>query len=90
MLGVAGIDQKDLETAFVEQFEYWDPVDAGRFHDDRLDAAFREPIGQSVKVTGEGAKTANRIGCAIRSHRRHVHGRADVNRRRIGMNHRHP
>ena len=32
MLGVAGIDQKDLETAFVEQFEYRDPVDAGRFH----------------------------------------------------------
>jgi len=45
MLGVTGIDQKYLEATLVEQFINRDPVDAGRFHNDRRDAAFSEPIG---------------------------------------------
>jgi hypothetical protein len=81
---------KDLEAAFVQQFEDRDPVNAGRFHDDRFDAALGEPIGKPVEVPGECAKALNRIGCPIRSHRRHVHRGADIDRRRVGMHHRHP
>ena len=90
VLGVAGIDEKDLETAFVEQLEYWNPVDACRFHYDRPDAAFRKPIGQPMEVASERAKTLNRIGRAIRVHRRHVHGGANIDSRGIRMDHRHP
>src|SRR5665811_1083787 len=68
MLGVTCVDQNYLKAALVEQFKNRDPVDAGRFHDDRLDPAFRKPISQPVQISSESPKTANRVGCAVSTH----------------------
>ena len=43
VLGIARIDKEHREATGVEKLEDRNPVDAGRFHDDRLDAAFRKP-----------------------------------------------
>ena len=40
----------------------------------RLDPAFRKPISQPVQISSESPKTANRVGCAVSTHRRHVYG----------------
>src|ERR1035437_8143954 len=85
MLGVTCIDQKHLKAALVEQFKNRHPVDAGRFHDDRLDPAFRKPISQSVQISSESPKPANRVGGAVRAHRRHVHGGADIDAAAFGL-----
>jgi hypothetical protein len=88
MLGIARIDHEDLEPALVEQFEDRDPVDPGRLHDHRPHAAFGEPIGQPVEVGRERAEAAHRLCRAIRPDRGHMKGGADIDRRRVRMNHR--
>ena len=90
MLGVTCIDQNYLKAALVEQFKNRDPVDAGRFHDDRLDPAFRKPISQPVQISSESPKTANRVGCAVSAHRRHMHGCTDIDGCCVWIDHRKP
>jgi hypothetical protein len=45
---LARLDQQHFEAARLQQLKQWDPVDAGRFHDDGPDAAGRQPIGQEL------------------------------------------
>ena len=79
MLGVAGVDQHDLEPALLEDFVGRDPVDPGRLHGDRLDPALLEPVRQTIEIIGEGAERADRLRGAIRSNRRDMHLRPHVN-----------
>ena len=58
VLGIAGIDKKHCEPACIEKLENWNPVNAGRFHDDGLDAAFRKPVSQLMEIGREGSKAA--------------------------------
>jgi hypothetical protein len=83
VLGVARIDQNYLKATGVEQLEDRDPVDAGRLHNDRLDAAFRKPVHQPMQIGRKGTKGAYRIGRAICAHRCHMHRRSNVDRGRI-------
>ena len=77
MLGVAGIDQQNLEAALLQDLEHRNPVDPGRLHGDRLDPALLKP--QTMEIIGEGAERANRLRGAIRSNRRDMHLRPHVN-----------
>ena len=61
MLDVAGVHQQHLEAPRFEDLEDRDPVHAGRLHGDRRDAGRREPIGQVVEITAEGAEGAHRL-----------------------------
>ena len=88
MLGIARIDEVNFKTTGVEELEDRNPIDAGRLHDDRLDAAFRKPVHQPMQIRREGAEIAHRLGCPICAHRSRVHGRPDIDRRRIRMHHR--
>jgi hypothetical protein len=81
MLGVTCVNQKHLNATLVEQFEDRNPIDSGRFHDDCLNPAFREPIGQPMQIGCKGAEAAHWLGCAIRTHRRDVHRRPDIDSR---------
>lgn len=56
------IDQIDFEASGLQQLEQRDPIDAGRFHGDRLDAALGQPVGQLVEVSGAGAEAADMCG----------------------------
>lgn len=85
VFGIAGVDQHDLEAALLEDLEHGDPVDAGGFHGHGANAAAFEPIGETVQVAGEGAERGHRFGVAVGRHGGHVHGGADVDRRRMGM-----
>jgi hypothetical protein len=76
MLGVAGVDQQNLETASLQDLEHRNPV--GRLHGDRLDPALLEPVRQTMEIIREGAKRPDRLRGAIRSNRRDMHLRSDV------------
>ena len=65
VLGIAGIDQLHVEATLVEDLVGRDPIDAGRLHHDRLDAACREPVGHPADVVRERAEGAHRFGIMI-------------------------
>src|ERR1700722_8791047 len=44
MLGIARIDEEDSKATGIEELENRNPIHAGRFHNDRLDATLREKI----------------------------------------------
>src|ERR1700759_5239787 len=84
VLGVPGIDQHHLEATLLEDLVDRDPIDAGRFHGDRLHAAALEPVRQKLQVAGAGRKTAHRLGTvSIGRNGCYMHPRADVDRRRV-------
>jgi len=89
VLGIACIDEEHSKATGIEEFEDRNPVDAGRFHDDRLDATFCEPIHQPVQIGRKGTEAAHRFGRVICPYGSHVHGRSDVNGSRIRVNHKH-
>src|SRR3954468_16675524 len=78
MLGVAGVDQQNLETALLQDLEHRNPVDPGRLHGDRLDPALLEPVRQTMEIIGEGAERPDRLRGPIRSNRRDMHLRSYV------------
>ncbi len=84
-LGLAGIDQQDLQAPRLQEFEQGNPVDAGRFHGDGGDAAVDEPVGQDVEVGSEGAETAYGLRGAIRWDGPPVLGFADVDAGGVGV-----
>ena len=59
VLGIARIDDKHSKAAGVEEFKNRNPVDAGRLHNDCLDATFCKPIHQSMQIGCESPKAAN-------------------------------
>ena len=89
VLGIARIDKEDNKATGIEQLENWNPVNAGRFHDDGLDATFREPVHQPMQVGRERAETTDWLRRAICSYGSHVHGRPDIDGSRVRMHHRH-
>jgi len=82
---VAGVDQADLESAVFEDLEQRDPVDPGSLHRDGGDAAFGEPIGQLIEVSGEGAEMAHRLRVTIRGHRHVVDGGTEIDAGGFGV-----
>src|SRR3989338_4768851 len=50
------VDEQDGEAARFQQLEQRNPVHAGGFHGDRVDAAGFEPVGQGVEVDREAPK----------------------------------
>ena len=89
MLCVASVDQLYVEPLLLKDLENWDPVDPGRFHDDRFDPARAQPVSKSMKVRRKCSKSAYWLRIAIRRDRHHVHRGANVNRRCVGMDGRH-
>src|SRR6202035_2573116 len=79
VLGIAGVDKKHSEPTCIEKLENRYPVDAGRFHDDGLDAAFRKPVYQPMEIGREGSEAAYWLSRAIRPYGSHVYGRPHVN-----------
>ncbi len=88
MFGVPGVDQHDLEPALLQDLVSRNPVDPGAFHHDRFDPALGEPVRQAVQVLGEGLERPHRPLVAVRTNSGHVHGGADVDGRRSGMDRR--
>jgi hypothetical protein len=66
VLDVPRIDEHDLEAALFEDLEDRNPVHAGRFHRDRLDLAGPEPVGETMKIGGEGLERAHRFSIPFR------------------------
>ncbi len=61
------LDQPDLEVMRFQQFKERNPVNAGRFHGDRGDAALFQPVGDGEQIVGIGPEAAhvvrqNRLG----------------------------
>src|SRR6202035_886802 len=50
MLGIARIDEEDSKATGIEELENRNPIHAGRFHNDRLDATFLKPIHQPMQI----------------------------------------
>lgn len=89
VLGVARIDKEHGKSTGIEKFENWNPVDAGRFHNDCLDTTFLKPIYQSMQIGREGTEAAHWLRRAIRPYRSHVHSRPDIDGSRVRVDHRH-
>ena len=56
---MASVDEEELEASGFEDFVDGDPIDAGGFHGDGVDAAVLEPVGEGVEVAGEGLEDAD-------------------------------
>ncbi len=56
ILDVPGIHEEHFETTCFQYLKDWYPVDARRFHCNRGDSDFLEPVGERVQVTGEAAE----------------------------------
>ena len=54
ILDMTGIDNQDFKAAFFENFESRYPINASGFHCDSIDLSGFKPIGESVKIRGEG------------------------------------
>jgi hypothetical protein len=89
VFGVPGIDQRHREPALFQDLVDRNPVDPGGFHDDRLDPALFEPVGQPMQIVGEGIERPDRFGIPVRTDGRNVHPGADVDRRRVRVHWRH-
>jgi hypothetical protein len=89
VLGVTRVDKKHGEPSRIEKLENRNPVDAGRFHDDGLDAAFRKPVNQPMQIGREGTKAADWLRCAIGPYGSHMHCRSDVDGGCVRVDHGH-
>ena len=85
VLHMPRVDQQHREAARVAQLEQRDPVHAGGFHRDGVDAALGEPVGQALQLSGEAAELAHRLVIAIGRHGHEVAGAADVDAGRVGV-----
>src|SRR6476646_11876296 len=83
VLGIARVDKKHCKSAGIEKLENRNPVDAGRFHDDGLDAAFSKPVDQAMQICREGTEAADWLWCAICPHSSHMHSSSDENGNRV-------
>src|SRR5665647_3511729 len=89
VLGIARIDKEHSKSTGIEKLENWNPVDAGRFHNDCLDATFLKPIYQPMQIGREGTEAAHRLRRAICPYGSHVHSRPDVDGSRVRVDHWH-
>jgi DNA repair photolyase len=71
-IGIASVDDPNLEAPLLENFVNRDPVDPGRFHHDRLDPALCEPISKPVQIASERSERPDRFGIARGADGRHV------------------
>jgi hypothetical protein len=83
ILGVARVDQEDLEASRFEDLEDRNPIHAGRLHRDGRDANRLEPVSQRVQVAGEAIERPHRLGIAIRGDRGYMERRADIKTSRM-------
>jgi hypothetical protein len=67
MLRVGGIHQRHGNAELLKDLEHGDPVNEVGFHGDCAAPAVLEPVGQAVKVPGEGAEAADRFRIPVRS-----------------------
>ena len=67
VFGVPGIDQRHREPALFQDLVDRNPIDPGGFHDDRLDPALFEPVGQPMQIGGEGIERPDRFGIPVRA-----------------------
>ena len=89
VLGIARIDEEHSKATGVEEFEYRNPVDAGQFHNDCLDATFCKPIDQPMQIGREGPEAADWLRRTICSYGSHVHRRPDIDGGSVRVDHRH-
>ena len=89
VLGITRVDKEHGKPPCIEKLENRNPVDAGRFHDDGLDAAFRKPVDQPMQIGREGTEAADWLRRTICPDGSHVHGRPDVDGSRVRVHHRH-
>jgi hypothetical protein len=87
VLRVPGVDHHHLEAPLFQDFEYRNPVNTSRFHNDRLYPARGEPVRQPVKIVSKGPERSNRLTVAVRANGCDVYRGADIDRRRsrIGL-----
>jgi hypothetical protein len=62
LAAVAGIDQEDLEPLGGEQLVQGDPVDAGRFHGDRVDLVLTQEGRNGFQASRMGRELLNQAG----------------------------
>jgi len=65
MLELAGFDEAGGEVGLFEHFKDGDPIDAGGFHGDGVDATLFEPGDEAFQIAGEGAEAAHGFGVAV-------------------------
>src|SRR5260370_28707332 len=86
VLRVPGVHEHNFETSRLEDLEDGDPVDACRLHRDRRDAHLREPVCESMEVSGEALEGTNRLVVSILRHGNDVERRTDVKPCRMPLN----
>src|SRR5438874_5835828 len=74
-----GVNETDLKATRLQNLKQGYPIHAGRFHCHSVDAALREPVGESLKVFCKCGKRSHRFRIAVRGDRykdlsgNHVH-----------------
>src|SRR5262250_1498414 len=89
ILGVTGVDQGHLKATRLEHLKQRNPVDARRFHHDRRDPTGRQPVGESMQITGKGTKFLDRLAITVRRYTAPMLLSAHIDACGMGMHKRH-
>jgi hypothetical protein len=83
ILGLARIDQDNLQSAPFQNLKQGYPIDARGLHRDGGDAALFEPRGHGFQLGGEGAKLADVLRAGFAGHAGPMFPRTDVHASRM-------
>ena len=78
VFAMARIDEHHFQSGGFEDLEERDPINAGRFQRDGIDATRLEPVAHGEQVLGEGLEAAHRTRVGAGRHRDVDFPRADV------------
>ena len=78
ILDMRRIDQFYFQSSLLQDLERRDPINSRRFHDDRLDVVFAQPVGHPVQIAGKGIKLADIVHGTIFANGHEVKVGADI------------
>src|SRR3954451_20968818 len=81
------VHQENPQATLRQNFIDRQPINTGRLHRDRVDAAPDEPVGHLLHILGETRESTHGSLVSIGRHRDIMGGVADVNARRVGVYH---
>ncbi len=86
ILGVARIDQYNLEAALLQNLIDRHPVDSRRLHRHGGDPDLLEPLCKSIQIAGEAVESTDGFVIRISGDTDDMKGRADIDSRCMAMN----
>src|SRR6266850_2748049 len=87
VMHMLSIDQMNFNASSLQDLKQRDPVNTGRFHSDRIDAALLQPVRQRMEIWSKRGKRSHRFGVPIRGDGDKDFRRSNINTASIRSHH---